>query len=106
MARVEELLRVDPTLRGLSIRERARRWDEVLQRVLAEAGNCGSSPEIEQAKPLLKKRAASLEVSDQKMETGSVTFALTVTALPAPPELGVDGSRLAVMSPRAIEWTH
>jgi CIC family chloride channel protein len=69
VARVEEILVLDPTRRGLSVRERARRWDELLQRVLVAAANCGSSPEIEQAIALLKKRAASLEVSDQKMET-------------------------------------
>ena len=34
VARVEEILRLDPTRRGLSVRERARRWDEILQRVL------------------------------------------------------------------------
>ena len=68
-ARVEDVLRVDPTRRGLSVRERARRWDEILQRVLVAAAACGTSPEIEKAKPLLKKRAVSLEVSDQKMET-------------------------------------
>jgi chloride channel protein, CIC family len=68
-ARVEDVLRVDPTRRGLSVRERARRWDEILQRVLAAVAACGPSPEIEKAKPLLKKRVVSLEVSDQKMET-------------------------------------
>jgi hypothetical protein len=68
VARVEEILRLDPTRRGLSVRERARRWDEILQRVLVAAAVCGPSPEIEKAKPLLKKRTGSLEVSDQKME--------------------------------------
>jgi len=69
VARAEEILLLDPTRRGLSVRERARRWDEILQRVLVAAAVCGRSPEIEKAKPLLKKRAISLEVSDQKMET-------------------------------------
>lgn len=69
VARIEETLRLDPTRRGLSVRERARRWDEILQRVLAAAAVCGPSPEIEKAKPLLRKCAVSLEVSDQKMET-------------------------------------
>ena len=68
VARVEEVLRLDPTRRGLSVRERARRWDGILQRVVDEAAVCGPSPEIENAKPLLKKRAVSLEASDQKME--------------------------------------
>ena len=51
------------------MRQRARRWDEILQRVLVAVSACGSSPEIEKATPLLKKPAVSLEVSDQKMET-------------------------------------
>ena len=80
MARVEEILRLDPTRRGLSVRERARRWDEILQRVLVAVAVCGPSPEIEKAKPLLKKRSVSLEVSDQKMQT-----ALSIwKAAPAP----------------------
>jgi hypothetical protein len=69
VARVEEILRLDPTRRGLAVRERARRWDEILQRVLAAAALCGPSPEIEKAKPLLKMRSVSLEVSDRKMQT-------------------------------------
>jgi CIC family chloride channel protein len=69
VARGEEILRLDPTRRGLAVRERARRWDEILQRVLDAAVVCGPSAEIEKAKPLLKKRAASLAASDQKMET-------------------------------------
>jgi hypothetical protein len=68
VARVEEILRLDPTRRGLSVRERARRWDGILQRVLDQAAACGPSPEIEKARPLLKRRAASLEASDQKMD--------------------------------------
>ncbi len=68
LARTEEELRLDPTRRGLPVRERARRWDEILQRVYAAAAACGSSPEMEKAKPLLKRRALSLEASDQKME--------------------------------------
>ena len=69
VARVEEILLLDPTRRGLSVRERARRWDEILQRVLVATAVCGPSPEMEKAKPLLKKRSVGLEVSDQKMET-------------------------------------
>src|ERR1035438_7606393 len=80
VARVEEILRLDPTRRGLAVRERARRWDEILQRVLDAVAGCGTSPEIEKAKPLLKKRSISLEVSDQKMQN-----ALSIwKAAPAP----------------------
>jgi tetratricopeptide (TPR) repeat protein len=80
VTRVEEILRLDPTRRGLAVRERARRWDEILQRVLDAVAGCGTSPEIEKAKPLLKKRSISLEVSDQKMQN-----ALSIwKAAPAP----------------------
>jgi CIC family chloride channel protein len=67
IARVQEILDLDPTRRDLSVRERARRWDLILERVLTAAAACGPSPPIEQAQPLLKKRSGSLEVSDQKM---------------------------------------
>ena len=80
VARVEEILRLDPTRRGLSVRERARRWDEILQRVLVATAVCGPSPDIEKAQPLLNKRSVSLEVSDQKMQA-----ALSIwKAAPAP----------------------
>ena len=68
VARVEEILRLDPTRRVLAVRERAQRWDEILQRVLAAAAACGTSPEIEKAGSLLKKRSVSLEATDQKMQ--------------------------------------
>jgi CIC family chloride channel protein len=68
VTRVEDALQIDPTRRGLSVKERARRWDEILQRVLAAASKCESSPEVEKAKPLMNQRAASLELSDRKME--------------------------------------
>jgi tetratricopeptide (TPR) repeat protein len=67
VARLQEILALDPTRLGLTVRQRASRWDEILQRILTAAAVCGSSPEIEKATPLLKKRAISLEVSDQKM---------------------------------------
>jgi hypothetical protein len=69
VARSEEILRLDPTRRGLAVRERARRWDAILRRVLDAAAACGPSAEIEKAKPLLKQRAVSLAASDRKMET-------------------------------------
>jgi len=68
VARVEEILRLDPTRRGLAVRERARRWDEILQRVLAAVAACGISPEIVKSGPLLNKRSVSLEATDQKMQ--------------------------------------
>jgi CIC family chloride channel protein len=69
VSRVEDILRLDPTRRGLTVRLRARRWDEILQRVLVAASACGSSPEIEKATLLLQKPAVSLEASDRKMES-------------------------------------
>lgn len=66
--RVEDEMVLDPTRRGLSVRERARRWHEILQRVVNAAAACGATRRIEQAKPLLKMRAFSLEASDRKME--------------------------------------
>ena len=80
VARVEEILDLDPTRRGLSVRERARRWDQILQRVVDAAAACGAPPEIEQAQALLKKRAVSLEVSDQKMAAALAIW----KAAPAP----------------------
>jgi chloride channel protein, CIC family len=66
--RIEEMLHLDPTRRGLPVRERARRWDEILDRVTRVAAACGfASPEIDRARPLLKKRTLTLEISDQKM---------------------------------------
>ena len=69
VGRAEESLRLDPTRRRLSVRERARRWDEILQHVVTAAAVCGPSPEIEKAKALLKKRSVTLELLDQKRET-------------------------------------
>ena len=68
VARVDEVLGLDPARRGLSVRERARRWDEILQRVMAATAACGQSEAIESAKPLLKRRAFNIEASDRKME--------------------------------------
>lgn len=67
VARVEQVLRLDPTRRGLPVRERARRWDLILHRVLEEMDQCGASAMADKARPLLKKRAASLALSDEKM---------------------------------------
>jgi chloride channel protein, CIC family len=68
VARSEEILRLDPSRRGLSVRERARRCDEILQRVVAAAAACGPAAEIEKAKRLLQERAVSLDLPDRKME--------------------------------------
>jgi len=51
-------MRLDPHRRGLTIRERARRWDELLRRAVAACGPVS----------LTKKPSGSLELADQKME--------------------------------------
>ena len=68
LLRTEEVLRLDPTRRGLPVRQCAKRWDEFLQRVYSAALSCGPTPELEAAKPLLKRPALTLEASDRKME--------------------------------------
>jgi chloride channel protein, CIC family len=88
VARVEEILSLDPTRRGLPVRERARRWDAILQRVLVAASACGSSAEIEKAKPLLKKPAGSLEASDLKMETALIIWRTTADSCKSDVVLG------------------
>ena len=40
----------------------------MLARVLAAVESCGPTPESEKAQALLRKRTASLEITDQKME--------------------------------------
>lgn len=72
--RVQEVLRLDPTRAGLSVRERARRWDEVLSRVVAAVSECGDSPELGKAKSLLGKQPASIEALDARMEAARVTW--------------------------------
>jgi len=67
VARIDLILSLDPTRRGLSVRERARRWDEILRRVL-DTASCQSTSEIEKARPLLNQRSASLEATDRKMD--------------------------------------
>lgn len=72
--RVQEVLRLDPTRAGLSVRERARRWDEVLSRVVAAVSECGDSPELGKAKSLLGKQPASIEALDARMEAARVIW--------------------------------
>jgi len=67
VAQLEEILRLDPTRRGLTVRERARRWSLLLTRVLAELDKCGSPPSSGEARQLLAQRRLSLELSDSMM---------------------------------------
>jgi hypothetical protein len=60
----EAILRLDPTRKGLSARERAGRWTEILRRMAAGAEACGQ-PQVSAAiRPLL---SAAVPV-DKKME--------------------------------------
>lgn len=65
--RVETILRLDPTRRGLPVRERARRWDELLQRVLKMVEACGRDEQAKHARPLIQKKASTLRLVDEKM---------------------------------------
>lgn len=66
--RLDEVLRLDPTQRNLSVRDRARRWDSVLQRILAAGDTCVPAHEAEKANVLLKQRTVSLEALDKKVD--------------------------------------
>jgi tetratricopeptide (TPR) repeat protein len=67
VARMEDVLALDPTPRGLAFRERSSRWDKILQRMLAATEMCTASSEVDKAKTLLKQRAVSLDALDQRM---------------------------------------
>ena len=66
--RSEEVLKLDPTPRGLSVKERARRWDEILQRTILALSPCVDAAKIESSKTVLAKRTFNLEVTDEKMK--------------------------------------
>jgi CIC family chloride channel protein len=68
VARLEDIVRLDPTQRGLSIRERARRWDLILQRILEVDAACAPSREIDRANAILKQRTTNLDTLDKKVE--------------------------------------
>jgi chloride channel protein, CIC family len=64
----EQILSLDPTRRGLSLRERAGRWNILLQRVVDAADACGVTQEMTAARQLLNQRTTSLEATDRKMD--------------------------------------
>lgn len=68
VSRVEEILRLDPTGRGLPVRERAKRWDAILLRVLTMTIPCGATDERTAAAALSKTKTASLEAPDRVMD--------------------------------------
>jgi len=94
VARVEAVLRLDPTRRGLTVRERAGRWNEILRRVVAATAACGPSEEIGKAKLLLKKRSFSIEASDRKMDVALRIWRDTATACKTDPLLAHIMSKL------------
>jgi len=68
IARLEESLRIDPTGKSLSIRERARRWDLILERIIQVATPCADPRVVDNARALLKRSASRLDLLDQKVE--------------------------------------
>lgn len=66
---VDEILRIDPNARWLSVRERASRWNEILRRVIKAAANCGKSLQLDAAATLMKNRALTIEATDHKRDT-------------------------------------
>jgi chloride channel protein, CIC family len=88
VARLQEILRLDPTPRRLAFRERVNRWDRVLQRTVTVTSTCGTSPEIERAAALLKQRVGSLDALDKKMEAALSLWKNTDPACKEDPVLG------------------
>jgi hypothetical protein len=68
VARMEEILRLDPTPRRLSIRERAQRWDLILQRFLDVDAACAPPEQAERANTLLMSRTTNVATLDRKVE--------------------------------------
>lgn len=66
---VEEVLRIDPTQRRLSLRERTQRWGLVLQRMLQSSAECLIAEQKDRAGALLKQRPATLEAMDRVQDT-------------------------------------
>ncbi len=85
--RAERMVQLDPTPRNLSVRERARRWDLILQRVVHAATACASPPEMERAKRLLRSRSTTVEISDQKMEAALDLWSRLAVACKSDPVL-------------------
>jgi CIC family chloride channel protein len=69
VARARAVLELDPSRRGLPIRERVRRWDLILARVVDALGQCESNQEsLDPARKLLQSKAVNVELADRKME--------------------------------------
>ena len=69
VARVRAVLEIDPSRRGLPIRERVRRWDLILARVVDALGKCeGNQESLDPARKLLQSKAVNVELADRKMD--------------------------------------
>jgi hypothetical protein len=83
VARTEEVLRLDPSPRGLSIRERAQRWDLILHRILEIDQACVPVQELADATALLKQHATSLESLDKKVDAVKTIWDRSSASCPA-----------------------
>ncbi|MCU1324699.1 MAG: Cl-channel, voltage-gated family protein [Bryobacterales bacterium] len=64
--RVEEVMDIDPTRRGLGWEERSRRWDLLFERVLTTATPCLGSGELTAAAALIQRPERSLKTQHEK----------------------------------------
>ncbi|MEP6960763.1 MAG: chloride channel protein, partial [Acidobacteriota bacterium] len=87
IARLGEIMSLDPTPRSLAFRERVRRWEAMLQRTVTVTATCSTSPEIERATIRLKQRALSLDALDKRMESVLSLWKNTDPACKADPVL-------------------
>ena len=66
VARVEEVLALDPSRRNLSAGERAARWNRILERILVSEEACLTPEARASAEALVKRRVRDLAALDQK----------------------------------------
>lgn len=67
VARLEDILRLDPSRQNLSARARAERWDLILQRLLNAGEGCISPEDRETARQLLGNKSPNLAAVDRKI---------------------------------------
>ena len=94
LALVEKVLNLDPGRPRLSLRERGRRWNEILAILIQETSACGESPEHQLAKRLLNTKNLSLEVLDRKVAAVLELWDTTADACKQDPALSRILSRL------------
>lgn len=73
VSRVEEILKLDPTQRGLPVRDRAEHWKRVLERVVAEGAGCAEpmpdgAERLAEGRALVSRRDSSIQAADQRMQ--------------------------------------